>query len=90
MSPLKIFESMAARKPIVCSDLPVLREILRHKETGWLAPPDDPEGWVSALRTLERDEGLRRALGDRAREELVREYTWDHRVQRLLSAYVSA
>src|SRR5690606_34713688 len=27
MSPLKIFEYMSAKKPIVCSNLPVLREV---------------------------------------------------------------
>jgi len=52
MSPMKMFEYMAAGRPIVASDLPALREVLRHEENALLAPPDDPEAWIAALRRL--------------------------------------
>ena len=39
MSPLKLFEYMAAERPVVTADLPVLREVVRDGETALLCPP---------------------------------------------------
>jgi glycosyltransferase involved in cell wall biosynthesis len=42
MSPLKLFEYMAHGKPIVSSDLPVIREVLRDSVNSVLVSPDNP------------------------------------------------
>lgn len=84
MSPLKVFEYMAAGKPILASDIPALREILRDGDTALLLPPDEPEAWAAAVRALLRDPGRAAALGARAREALLSEYTWDVRAARIL------
>ena len=90
MSPLKILEYMAAGKPIICSDLPVLREILEHGRTAWLVPPDDTEGLVDAVRRLAQDSELRRRLGQAARQEFIDKYTWQGRAARVLQGMTSA
>ena len=59
MSPLKIFEYMAAGKAIVCSNIAVLHEVLTHKENAWFCPPDDIDAWCAALTKMRDDEGLR-------------------------------
>ncbi len=84
MSPLKVFESMASRRPMIASDLPVLREVLRHGETALLAPPDDLEAWVAAIERL-RDPALRRRLADRAAARFVACHTWAHRAESVLA-----
>ena len=63
MSPLKIFEYMAAGKAIVCSDIAVLHEVLADKKTAWFCPPDDIDAWCAALTQLRDDERLRTHLG---------------------------
>ncbi len=85
MSPLKVFEYMAAGKPILASDIPALREILRNGETAMLLPPDEPEAWADAARALLRDPGRAAALGERARAAFLAEYTWDARAARILA-----
>jgi glycosyltransferase involved in cell wall biosynthesis len=40
ISPLKIFEYIAAKRPIIASDLPVLREILTNGEPVPLVHPE--------------------------------------------------
>jgi glycosyltransferase involved in cell wall biosynthesis len=85
MSPLKVFEYMAAGKPILASDIPALREILRHGETALLLPPGEPETWAAAARALLRDPGRAAALGARARAAFLAEYTWDARAARILA-----
>jgi len=78
-SPLKIFEYMAHRKPIICSSLPVLREILRHRENALLVGPEDPEQWVSAIRLLEETPILAAQLAAAARRDVAARYLWQHR-----------
>lgn len=84
MSPLKLFEYMAMRKPMVCSDLPVLRELLENGRNALLVAPDDVDGWERAVRRLAADAVLREALAGRAHEELVERYTWERRAERVL------
>lgn len=90
MSPLKLFEYMATGLPIVSSDLPVLREVLAHERNALLVPPDDPEAWVTALRRLADDAGLRHRLGEAARCEQRQRYTWAARAERVLSGLEGA
>lgn len=84
MSPLKIFEYMAAGKAIIASDLPVLHEVLKHEENCLLCPPDDPDSWIEALERLEQDELLRAQLGRNAEEEFLERYTWKKRADRVV------
>ena len=85
MSPLKVFEYMAAGKPILASDIPALREILRDGDTALLLPPSEPESWAAAARALLRDPGRAAALGARARAAMLADYTWDARAARILA-----
>lgn len=84
MSPLKLFEYMAAGKAIIASNLPVLHEILRHGDTALLAPPDDPTFWSKALQMLRDHPARRGELGARARAHFLAHYTWDARARRIL------
>jgi glycosyltransferase involved in cell wall biosynthesis len=84
MSPLKLFEYMAAGKAIVCADLDVLREVLTHGETGLLCPPGDVDRWLTALIRLDTDRQLVSALGERAREVFLEKYTWAARARSVL------
>jgi len=81
-SPLKLFEYMAAGRPIVASDLPSIREVLRHEENALLVEPGNPTALAAGVRRLLED----RALADRlARAAMtdVQDYSWDRRAERL-------
>lgn len=84
MSPLKIFEYMSRGKPIVASDLPVLREVLSHGENALLCPPEEPAAWASALLALKDDENLRARLGRQGEKDFLTRYTWDQRARGIL------
>lgn len=83
-SPLKMFEYMAAGKPIICSDLQVLKEVMRGGRNCLLCAPDNVEEWVGAIQTLVFDAKLRRRLGKQARIDFLRHYTWKRRATYLL------
>lgn len=76
-SPLKIFDYMAAARPIVAPDQPNIREVLQHCHTALLFDPADPAAMWAAIRCLASDPELRDRLGRAARAELeARDYTW--------------
>jgi glycosyltransferase involved in cell wall biosynthesis len=83
-SPLKVFEYMAAGKAILCSDLPVLREVMRDGDNCLLLPPDDVDAWSAALERLRDDGDLRARLGKNARLDFLEHYTWKARASRVL------
>jgi glycosyltransferase involved in cell wall biosynthesis len=83
-SPMKLFEYMAARRAIVSSDLPVLREVLRDGENALLVPPGDIEAWCRAIERLASGEDVRAKLGARAYEDFIGNYTWGKRAARVL------
>ena len=85
MSPLKIFEYMASNRPMIVSDLPVLREVLTDGETGLLAPPTDLDAWAGALARL-RDPALRVRLAEQASAVWREHHTWSGRADRVLAA----
>jgi glycosyltransferase involved in cell wall biosynthesis len=84
MSPLKIFEYMAAGKAILCSDIPVLKEVLVHEKNSLLCNPDDIGSWLSSLERLKNDSELRQSLGKRAQEDFIEKYTWTARASFVL------
>lgn len=84
MSPLKIFEYLSTGRAIVCSDMPVLREVLTHDETALLVAPADVPGWIAAIERLQ-DPALRARLGERARRLFEAEYTWARRAELVLA-----
>jgi glycosyltransferase involved in cell wall biosynthesis len=86
-APLKIVESMASGVAVVASDLPPVREIIRHGENGWLVHPDRPAELARALRILIEHPALARQLGAAARRTVEERFTWARSLAALRSEY---
>jgi len=81
-SPMKLFEYMACGRAILCSDLPVLHEVLSD-DLAVFYPPDDLPAMSAAFSRLLSNEKLRLSLAENTRREVVR-YTWRSRMQAIL------
>jgi glycosyltransferase involved in cell wall biosynthesis len=81
-SPLKLFEYMAAGRPIVASDLPSVREVLHHEIDALLVPPGDHEAMAAAVERLLADRALSARLAEAALAAAPA-YSWDRRAERL-------
>jgi glycosyltransferase involved in cell wall biosynthesis len=84
LSPMKLFEYLACERPILCSDLPVLREVLIQETNAILLPPEKPNAWISALDRLCKSPELRLQLAKQARLT-ANNYTWDARARMILT-----
>ena len=82
-SPLKMFEYMAAGKPIVASYLHSLREIL-DDTTALFFTPDDPADLARKVKQILDDEALGRSLSRNALEK-GKNYTWQKRAEEILN-----
>ncbi len=84
MSPLKIFEYMSWGLPILCSDMPVLREVLRDSENALMIEPDRADLWAAALERLKNDPALRTRIAQKARADFMAHYSWSARAENIL------
>lgn len=83
-----ILEAMAQAVPVVASDIPGPRELVRHGETGFLFPAGDAKALADRLEVLQRDEALRGQLSRRARGFIEEEgLTADESARRHLALY---
>ncbi len=83
MSPLKLYEYMAAGRLIISSDLPALRTML-DEGNSLLVPPHDTHAWVAALRKAAHSTELRRTLAHQAQVD-VAPHTWRNRARTILA-----
>jgi glycosyltransferase involved in cell wall biosynthesis len=82
LSPMKLFEYLASGRPILASQLPVLREVL-NDQNAILLPGDDIVAWAAALQSLAADAGARERLGAAARHS-AQGYSWQARAAAIL------
>lgn len=84
ISPIKLFEAMAAGRLVIASDLAPIREIVRDGENGLLVPANDPPAWIAAIERARADPQAARALAQAGRAS-AQAYGWDKRAARLLA-----
>ena len=85
-SPMKMFEYMAAGRPILSSDLPVIHEVL-DEDMAVFCPPEDLSAWKNKLSALQDDPAQRERLGQAARSA-VKAYTWRARAENALKGFI--
>jgi glycosyltransferase involved in cell wall biosynthesis len=68
--PNKVFDYMAAGRPVVLAIDGVIREVVEAADAGIFVPPGDPTALAAALETLAADRSKSRALGLNGRRYL--------------------
>jgi glycosyltransferase involved in cell wall biosynthesis len=67
-SPNALLEAMACARPIVATDVPGVRDLVRHDHEALLAPAENDRALGELLRAAVADRDLRQRLGSAARE----------------------
>jgi glycosyltransferase involved in cell wall biosynthesis len=87
-SPLKLFEYMALGRPVVAPAQPNIMEILTHEKDALLFDPRDPGALGRAVERLCRNAGLRRRIGEAARQTIQsRRLTWADNANRVAELF---
>jgi glycosyltransferase involved in cell wall biosynthesis len=82
-SPLKLFDYMASKRPIVASALPNITTVLKNNSNALLAEPDNPISFKEAIERLLKNPSLGSAIAERAFQD-VQQHTWENRAERIL------
>jgi glycosyltransferase involved in cell wall biosynthesis len=72
-TPKALIEASSSGRPVVTTDSPGCRNIIRHDQNGLLVPPRDAEALANALETLILDSSLRFTFGEKGRSIVVDE-----------------
>jgi glycogen synthase len=89
-TPLKPLEAMAMGRVVVGSDAGGIRELVKDGLNGFLVAARNPEAIAGCLAKLAGDLAIRRNIGDRAREFVMREREWKKIVERYFTIYTMA
>jgi glycosyltransferase involved in cell wall biosynthesis len=73
--PMALLEAMACEVPVVASDIPGNRSVIRHGETGLLYPAGDVAALVAAIREVIEAPAAAQARAARARSEVEQHYS---------------
>jgi glycosyltransferase involved in cell wall biosynthesis len=84
---IPVLEAMAQSTPVVCSDIPALREVAR--DAARFVAPDDLDGWVDAFTSLLGDARARAELARRG-DARVQQYSWERCIDETLAVYREA
>ena len=76
-SPLKLFEYMAASKPVIATRVGQVNSIIKDGENGYLFKTDDLFQFEKQLIVLIEDKKLRNKIGKEARKTVLSDYTWE-------------
>lgn len=85
--PNVVLEAMAARLPVVATDVSGIPEAVVHEQTGLLVAPDDAGGLAKALQQVLADADAARAMGAAGRQRVLEEFTIDAATARLVSIF---
>ena len=84
MSPLKIFEYMASGRVIICSDIPVLREVLVNNYNCILCHPKKVFEWKKSILSVYENKDLFNKLSNNSRFDFLESYSWKSRAESIL------
>jgi phosphatidylinositol alpha-mannosyltransferase len=84
-----LLEALASATPVVCSDIPGYRDVVRDDREGRLVPPGDAAALGEAISLLGLDPDRRAAMSEAARERAER-FAWPRVAAEIERAYVDA
>lgn len=85
--PVALMEAMAASRPVICGDLPTIRELIDDGRSGVLVPQGDSAALATAISRVANDDRFAAALGSHARDHVAAEFSDSVNLDRLCAAF---
>lgn len=73
---LVMVEAMGCGCPVIASDLPAVRDVIRHGETGWLVETADSSALANAIQILLTQTATRQQLSTQALQNAQNTFDW--------------
>ena len=85
--PIKVLEYMAASRPLVATNIPIVRELVREDVDALLFSPNNPDDLARQVLVLLKDIELSKRLAKSASERVLTKFTWYESQKKLLKVY---
>ena len=85
--PIKVLEYMAAGRPLLASNMPIVRELVREDVDALLFSPNGPDDLARQVLTLLNDFELSKRLARSASERALNKFTWHESQKKLGKVY---
>lgn len=85
--PIKVLEYMASSRPMIASNMPIVRELVREDVDALLFSANDPDDLARQVLTLLEDIELSKRLSDSATERVLKKFTWHEAQKKLIKLY---
>ena len=85
--PIKVLEYMAAGRPLLASNMPIVRELVREDVDALLFSPNDPNDLARQALILLNDFELSKHLAQSASKHALTKFTWHESQKKLLKVY---
>jgi glycosyltransferase involved in cell wall biosynthesis len=85
--PIKVLEYMASARPLIASNMPIVRELVREDVDALLFSPSDPEDLARQVLALLNDFELSQRLASSASERALTKFTWHGAQKKLVKVY---
>lgn len=85
--PTVLLEAMSCALPVIASDIPAHRDLIKNRDNGILVKPNTPKELVNEILKLKNDEDLRYKLGKNARKTIEEQFTWSIITEKLEKLY---
>ena len=85
--PIKVLEYMASGRPLIASNMPIVRELVREDVDALLFSPNDPDDLARQVLALLNDAELSKRLAESASERVLTKFTWHESQKKLVKIY---
>lgn len=85
--PIKVLEYMAGGRPLLASNMPIVRELVREDMDALLFSPNDPDDLARQALALLNDFDLSQRLAESASQRVLTKFTWRQSQKKLLRVY---
>jgi glycosyltransferase involved in cell wall biosynthesis len=85
--PVKMFEYMAAKLPIIASDFQLWKSIIEANNCGLCVNPTDINQIANAIKTIIDNKELRLSMAENGYQLVKTKYNWDIEERKLIKLY---
>lgn len=86
--PMALLEAMALGKPVICTAVGGIKEVISNYNNGILIPSNDPGSLADAIKLLYHNHRLRQTISDNARKHICQYFSIEKTTDTLLDHYL--